>query len=653
MSAAHKSNLVESLSARRREPKPEPMTLLDYLELCKTDKGAYATAAEQMLRAIGEPEYLDTRFDQRLSRIFANKELKVYPAFKDDFFGMEDAIERIVSYFKKSSQGFEEGKQVLYLHGPVGGGKSSLAEKLKALLTTQSFYAVKGSPTHEDPLGLLLTGNVTENEETKARLEAEYGIPRARLANLIPTPWALKRLEEYEGDLTQFEIEKLGYDQLRQVGITKVEPGDENNQDISALVGKIDIRKLESYAQDDADAYSYSGGLCIGSRGMLEFVEMFKAPIKVLHPLLTATQEKNFKGTEGGAAMPFGGIVMAHSNDSEWEAFKNNKNNEAFLDRIYTVGVPYCLRVTEEERIYKKLLNSSVLASAPCTPNTLKYLAQFAVLTRLEEPENSSLYSKMRVYDGENLKDKDPKAKSLQEYRDYAGKQEGMTGFSTRSAFKVLSDVFNYDRHEPGANPVHLFHVLEDLVDKEYSGETRDRYQGFIKEYLRPVFNKALDNDIREAFLESSDEYCQNYYDRYVLFADHWIQDQDFRDPDTGMIYDRAKLNEELEKIEKPGGVANPKDFRNEVINFYFRYRSANEGRTPQWKDHHKMADVLKMKVKINTEEMTKILSFDAKVSESELATRNNFVSRMGEKGYTPKQTRLMTAYHSGLQIAH
>src|SRR3546814_7005622 len=88
---------------------------------------------------------------------------------------------------------------------------------------------------------------------------------------------------------------------------------------------------------------------------------------------------------------------MAHSNESEWQNFKNNKNNEAFIDRIYVIKVPYCLRATEERQIYEKLVRGSELAKAPCAPGTLDMLARFSVLTRLREHENSNLYSKMRV----------------------------------------------------------------------------------------------------------------------------------------------------------------------------------------------------------------------------------------------------------------
>jgi serine protein kinase len=275
----------------------EELSVQEYLDVCKNDPTAYASVAERMLLAIGEPELVDTRSDARLSRIFANKMLRLYPAFRE-FYGMEEVIEHIVSYFRHAAQGLEEKKQILYLLGPVGGGKSSLAERLKYLIENVPFYAIKGSPVHESPLGLF---NVTEDGPI---LEEDYGIPRRYLGTIM-SPWAVKRLKEFGGDIARFRVVKLRPSVLSQIAVSKTEPGDENNQDISSLVGKIDIRKLETYSQNDPDAYSYSGGLCLANRGVLEFVEMFKAPIKVLHPLLTATQEQNYKGTEGFGAIPF------------------------------------------------------------------------------------------------------------------------------------------------------------------------------------------------------------------------------------------------------------------------------------------------------------------------------------------------------------
>ena len=632
-------SIFESYQQRYEQHLEEELSLQDYLHLCKEDPLVYATSAERMLAAIGEPELVDTSQDTRLSRIFSNKLIARYPAFSE-FYGMEDSVEQIVSYFKHAAQGLEEKKQILYLLGPVGGGKSSLADRLKALMEKVPIYAIKGSPVFESPLGLF------DIDEDGDILEQEYGIARRHL-NKIMSPWAVKRLNEFGGDITQFKVVKTQPSILNQIAIAKTEPGDENNQDISSLVGKVDIRMLEHYAQNDADAYSYSGALCRANQGLMEFVEMFKAPIKVLHPLLTATQEGNYNGTEGLSALPFEGTILAHSNESEWQSFRNNKNNEAFLDRVYIVKVPYCLRVSEEIRIYDKLLNNSSLSEAPCAPSTLEMMAQFSVLSRLVAPENSSLYSKMKVYDGDSLKDTDPKAKSYQEYRDYAGVDEGMNGLSTRFAFKILSRVFNFDQTEVAANPVHLLYVLEQQIAREqFPQEIHDRYLEHIKAFLVPNYVEFIGKEIQTSYLESYSEYGQNIFDRYVTYADFWIQDQEYRDPETGENFERAALNEELEKIEKPAGISNPKDFRNEVVNFVLRARAQNDGNNPEWVSYEKLRTVIEKKMFSNTEELLPVISFSAKASEEDEKKHADFVSRMVEKGYTEKQVRLLCEWY-------
>jgi len=632
-------SIFEQFQERFDKSKEEEYSLEEFLDLCKKDPSTYATSAERLLTAIGEPELVDTSKDPRMSRLFSNKIIKRYPAFSE-FYGMEESIEQIVSFFKHAAQGLEESKQILYLLGPVGGGKSSLAEKLKELMQNVPFYAIKGSPVYESPFGLF---DPIEDGEI---LEEKYGIPK-RYVRPIMSPWATKRLQEYGGDLSKFKVVKLHPSILKQVAISKTEPGDENNQDISSLVGKVDIRMLEDFSQDDPDCYSFSGGLCRANQGLMEFVEMFKAPIKVLHPLLTATQEGNYNSTEGMAAIPYTGIILAHSNESEWQTFRNNKNNEAFIDRVYIVKVPYCLKVTEEIRIYDKLLHNSSLSNAHCAPGTLKMLAQFVVLSRLKEPENSSIYSKMRIYDGETLKDIDPKAKSLQEYRDVAGVDEGMDGLSTRFAFKILSKVFNYDHAEIAANPVHLMHVLEQRIEQEqYQPEIRDRYLRFIKEYLAPQYVEFIGKEIQTAYLESYSEYGQNIFDRYVVYADYWIQDQEFRDQETGESFDRAALNDELEKIEKPAGISNPKDFRNEVVNFVLRARANNEGNNPSWLSYEKLRTVIEKKMFSNTEDLLPVISFNSKASQADKTKHDEFISRMVERGYTHKQVRLLAEWY-------
>jgi serine protein kinase len=633
------TTLLEGYKSRYSATQETELSLEEYLDLCRKDSAAYANAVERMLAAIGEPEVVDTRNDPRLSRLFSNRIIRRYPAFRE-FYGMDDAINQIVSFFRHAAQGLEERKQILYLLGPVGGGKSSLAERLKQLMEHQPIYALKGSPVNESPLGLFAADQYGEV------LENDYGISRRYLTGIM-SPWAVKRLGEFGGDISRFRVVRLHPSVLKQVAIAKTEPGDENNQDISSLVGKVDIRMLDQYAQHDPDAYSYSGGLCLANQGLLEFVEMFKAPIKMLHPLLTATQEGNFKGTEGFGAIPFQGVILAHSNEAEWQSFRNNKRNEAFLDRIYIVKVPYCLQVSEEVRIYDKLLRGSSLAEAPCAPGTLDAMAQFSVLTRLKDPENSSILSKMRVYDGESLKDTDPKAKSYQEYRDYAGPDEGMTGMSTRFAYKVLSSVFNYDHTEIAANPVHLMYVLEQRIGREdLPEETQRRYLEFIKGWLAPRYAEFIGKEIQTAYLESYAEYGQNIFDRYVTYADCWIQDEEFRDPDTGEVFDRAALNTELEKIEKPAGIANPKDFRNEIVNFVLRARAASGGKNPAWTSYEKLREVIEKKMFSNTEDLLPVISFNAKSSEEDRKKHENFVARMVAKGYTEKQVRLLCDWY-------
>jgi serine protein kinase len=625
------------------------MSLPEYLEACRSDPLMYANAAERLLAAIGEPEMVDTSKDARLGRIFMNRTIRVYPAFSE-FYGMEETIERIVGFFRHAAQGLEERKQILYLLGPVGGGKSSLAERLKALMENAPIYVLKAgdeiSPVFESPLGLF------DPDTMGAMLEDRYGIPKRRLTRFM-SPWCIKRLDEFGGDITKFRVVKQMPSRLRQIGIAKTEPGDENNQDISSLVGKVDIRKLEMHAQNDPDAYSYSGGLNRANQGILEFVEMFKAPIKMLHPLLTATQEGNYIGTENIGAIPFSGVIMAHSNEAEWQTFKNNRNNEAFIDRIYVIKVPYCLRVTEEQKIYEKLVSTSELAAAPCAPATLEMLARFSVLSRLKKHENSTLFAKMRVYDGESLKETDPRARSQQEYRDGAGMEEGMDGASTRFAFKVLAATFNHDTIEVAADPVHLMYVLEQSIRREQlAEETEKRFLEFIKGELAPRYAEFIGAEIQKAYLESYHDYGQNLFDRYVAYADAWIEDQDYKDPDTGQLLNRELLNQELTKVEKPAGIANPKDFRNEVVKFSLRARANNNGRNPSWTSYEKIRDVIERRMFSQVEELLPVISFGSKKDSDSEKKHGEFVERMITRGYTERQVRRLVEWYMRVKQA-
>ncbi len=615
-------------------------TLAEYFELCRSDPMTYALAAERMVKAIGEPRLVATKSDPRLLRLFGNRTLKYYDAFAD-FYGMEGGIiEEIVAFYRHAAQGLEERKQVLYLLGPVGSAKSTLAIKLKSLMERYPIYTlVDGdtgdrSPLLESPLGLF------SPEKFGARLEGEYGIAPRYLTGLS-SPWAQKRMHNYHGDLTRFRVQRIFPSVLNQLAVAKTEPGDENTQDISSLVGKVDMRKLSKLSQDDPDAYSYSGGLCLTTQGLLEFVEMFKAPIKVLHPLLTATQEGNFKGTEGFGSMPYQGTVLAHSNESEWKKFSSNRDNEAFLDRIFIVKVPYCLRVTEEVAIYQKLLRESTLEKAPCAPGTLPMLARYMVLSRLKAPANSSIYSKLRVYDGENLRESDPQAKSVAEYREAAGADEGMTGFSTRYAFKLISKAFNRDASEESADPVTLLKVIEESIGtSDFSPDLQKACMVHLKDFLIPRYLEELTKEIQAAYLESYTDYGQELFDRYVAFADFWIQEEVYVDPATGVAFDKSALNSELEKMEKPAGIGNPKDFRHEIVNHVLRAQNKTGGQKLVWTSYQKLREVIEKRMFAATDDLLPVVSYFAKGNAEDEKKHEAFIARMQARGHTPTQVR-------------
>lgn len=614
-------------------------SLEEYLSLVKKDKGLVKSPSERLLKAIGKPKKVYTEKDPVLSRIFGNRVLQTYAPFAD-FYGLEETIESIVSFLKHSAQGLEESRQILYFLGPVGSAKSSLAERLKELMMKEPIFILADkdgnpSPVNESPLGIFSV------KDAKA-----LGVD-PRYLSIICSPWATKRIDEYDGDLSKFTVLKMHPDINKQIALSKTEPGDETNQDISTLVGKLDLRQLEFYSQNDPDAYKYSGGLCLSNQGLLEFVEMFKAPIKVLHPLLTATQEKNYKGTEAISAIPFDGIILAHSNESEWDSFKNDKKNEAFLDRVCVITVPYCLRVREEVKIYQKLLRHSTLEGAPTAPSTLKMLAEFCVLSRLTMPDNSKLTTKMRVYDGENAKEKDNSAKAYLEYKEQAGPEEGYSGFSTRKAYKILAAVYNFDPDEVAADPIHLLYVLEQVVTKErFDKDLQTKYLSLITGYLTTEYAKSVEKDIYSAFLDSYAEYGQALFDRYIVWADHWTQNNDYRDNDTGQMFDREALNRELEKLEKPAEIVNPKDFRHEVVNFALRHQARNNQMNPKWTSYAKLKRVIENKMFKDTKNLLPVISFEGSGTEEEQKKHMKFIENMKKLGYTENQVKRVVGWH-------
>jgi serine protein kinase len=222
-----------------------------------------------------------------------------------------------------------------------------------------------------------------------------------------------------------------------------------------------------------------------------------------------------------------------------------------------------------------------------------------------------------------------------------------MDGISTRFAFKVLAATYNHDTAELGADPVHLMYALEQSIRREQlSEEIEKRYLEFIKAELVPRYAEFIGHEIQKAYLESYSDYGQNLFDRYVDYADAWIEDQDFKDPDTGQMLDRELLNQELTKIEKPAGIANPKDFRNEVVKFTLRARARNHGRNPSWTSYEKLREVIEKRMFGQVEDLLPVISFGSKQDSVTEKRHNEFVQRMIERGYTERQVRRLVDWY-------
>jgi serine protein kinase len=639
---------ITALAARVAEKyETVALSVEQWYEQAASAPDMYAGVHARLLKAIGDPIIIDTKADARLSRIFSGRKIRVYEPFKD-FFGIEETIDEIISKLRAGAQNQEPARQVLDLVGPVGSAKSSLARRLVSLIEKEPIWVVataKGdvSPVNDNPLAFLRLLGDAES------LCKDFNIPVSVMSKVFPSPWLVQQFKDAKSDLTKFQIRKVYPSVLESIAVARIEPGDENNQDISTIVGKTDLRSLEKYPQEHPYSYSYSGGLCRANRGVAEFVEIFKAPTKALHPILTATQEYIYNGTENIGALPFDGLIIAHHNSSEWDEFRTNPKNEAFLDRLCVVQVPYTLRHAEEAAIYKKMIDQSTTPNVPIAPGTIEMLAKWSVLSRLSAPANSSIIAKLHVYNGENVKDRMPTAKPIGEYRDAAGLHEGMTGMSTRFAFKVLADTFDLRPEEMQANPVDLMFVLQEAIKKDstLADARREELLNFIESHLKVEYFELLDKQLREAYMESFGAYGQNMFDRYVSLAAAWIDAEVIRDPETHMTLDRQAINGKLEEIERPAGVMNVSDFRHNIVTYVLRYQARNAGASPRWQDYEKIKTVIEKKLFTGTQNILPVISFGTK-QDSEIESKHHaFVDRMIAMGYTKHQIEILVAWWS------
>ena len=366
----------------------------DYLRVLENDTSITKLAHKRLYDAIVENGITKmSQTDERCNKLFSGEELKTYDYFQDRFFGMERSLAKIMRFLRSASLKGEESRQVLLLLGPVGAGKSALMEHIKrSLESSEPMYHLDGCPIHEEPLHLV-------PRSLREDFEKLYGI---RVEGDLCPVCRFRLKEEFDNDYLKFPVAQSSFSVRGRRGVGVVPPMDANSQDVTVLVGSEDISKLDLYSEDDPRVLSLNGAFNVGNRGIVEFVEVFKNEIEFLHTMITATQEKAVPSPGKGPMIYFDGVILAHCNEAEWNKFKSENTNEAILDRIVRVNVPYCLEVSEEIKIYNKMIGLSDF-DGHIAPHTLEVAAMFAVLSRLHPSNKVDALTKMKLYDGKDV----------------------------------------------------------------------------------------------------------------------------------------------------------------------------------------------------------------------------------------------------------
>ena len=497
--------------------------------------------------------------NSRKKKIFDNENIKIYNYFKDEFFGIEKVLAEIVRFLKSASYKGEESKQVLLLMGPVGAGKSALTEHIKKSLIGEIYYHLDGDPQRGEPLQLVPRAlRKTFSKKLGVHIEGDIS-PVARY----------KLLTELNGKYENYPVVESSFSQRGRRGIASVPPMDANSQDVSVLIGSVDISKLDRYTEDDPRALSLNGAFNVGNRGIVELVEVFKNEIEFLHTIITATQEKRIPSPGRSDMLHFDGVIIAHCNEAEWNKFQSEHTNEAILDRVVKVSVPYCLELDQEIKIYEKMINRSDFNSH-IAPHTLRVASMFSIMSRLRSSGKCDLLTKMKIYNGEDVIEKGRvKRIDIKDLREES-RNEGMSGISTRFIVKSLDSALT-DSEKNMITPVSVIDSLtktvrEQIVDEEFKQHCLE----IIQKIVREEYLKILENEIAKAFVSAYEEQAQSLFDTYLDNAEAFTTRQNLRDRVTKE--EREPDERFMESIEDHIGITgSAKDgFRSDVTAYMF-----------------------------------------------------------------------------------
>lgn len=600
-------------------------TFLQYLELVKEDPDIAKLSHKRMYDIIIQQgfEILKPEENPRIRKIYSNELIKRYNFFKDDFFGIDKVIMKIMNFLYSASMKGEESRQVLYLVGPVGAGKSSLVESLKKILETSGpIFAIKDCPMREEPLHLV-PNHLRESFEKILKVQIE--------GDLCPV-CRYKLKNEFNGIYEDFPICSSNFSIRSRKGIGVVPPVDPNNQDTSILTGSIDISKMDLYPEDDPRIFSLNGAFNAGNRGLVEFIEIFKNDVEYLHTIITATQEKSIPSPGKGAMIYFDGIIIAHSNEAEWNKFKSDHTNEAILDRIVKVEVPYCLELNEEIKIYDKILKKSNF-KAHISPHTIEIAAMFALLTRLLPSNKVDPITKLKIYNGEEIVEKGTtKRIDILELHEEAGPREGMTGISTRFVIKAIDNALANSE----CDCINPLCIMESIVKsiKEFDGSEEDkkRYLGYIQDTIRKEYNKILEKEITRAFIHGFREQAESLFNNYLDNAEAFVNRNRLKDKSTG---EELQPDEKfMRSIEEQIGVSDSsaKGFRTDVTSYMF-YLIRN-GSKIDYSSYEPLKEAIEKKLASSVKELTRIITKSRVRDRDQDEKYNAMVDQMKANGY-------------------
>jgi serine protein kinase len=608
-----------------RETKQWRGTLIEYLELVKSDptitKMAHARIYD-MIITIGTRNINDTD-DPRTKRLYKDEPIKVYNFFADEFFGIERTIAQIVRYFHSASLKGEESRQVLYLMGPVGSGKSSLVERVqRGLEQATPVYSIEGCPMHEEPLHLV-------PRHLRREFEKMLGVHIE--GDLCPVcRYRLK--EEFGLRYEDFPIETRNFSKRNRIGLGVVPPVDPNNQDTSVLIGSEDISKLDQYSEGDPRVLELNGALNVGNRGLVEFIEVFKNETEYLHAMITATQEKVIPAPGRHGMVYVDTCIIAHSNEAEWQKFKADHTNEAILDRIVVVKVPYNLRLSEEVKIYQKIIRNSDFR-AHVAPHTLELASMFAILSRLEPTSKSDLMTKLRLYNGEEVVEKGRTKKiDVQELKEDA-KREGMSGISTRFIMKALDNALSDNVSGNCINPINVREALISMTkEADLADDTRKQYLEFLQDSLHKEYLDLLEKEITQAFVYSYQEQAESLFQNYLDHAEAYVNKTRVRDRNTKeeLPPDEGFLKSIEEQIAIIGSAAD--GFRQEVIAYL--WASSRRGEKVSYRSYEPLKEAIEKKLMTSVRDISRIITKARTRDEEQSEKYSAMVKNLLDNGY-------------------